>query len=43
MIALAKVYEKFYIDARGIHAEGVVIENGFRVLAGSEVQSFEVP
>lgn len=40
---MAKVYEKFYIDARGIHAEGVVIENGFRVLAGSEVQSFEVP
>ena len=40
---MANIGEKFYIDARGIRAAGIVIEGGFRVLAGSEVQSFEVP
>ena len=29
--------DKFYINARGIRAEGTVIDGGFRVLAGSEV------
>lgn len=31
--------ERFHIDARGIHAEGVVTENGFTVFAGSEVRN----
>ena len=40
---MAKVGEKFYINARGIHAEGVVTESGFRVLAGSEVRPTIAP
>lgn len=40
---MAKIGEKFYIDARGIHAEGVVTENGFRVLTGSEVRPTIAP
>ena len=35
---MAKLGEQFYIDARGIHASGVVTENGFRVFKGSEVR-----
>ena len=30
--------EKFFIDARGIHASGVVTENGFLVYKGSELR-----
>ena len=40
---MAKVGEKFYINARGIHAEGVVTESGFRVLAGREVRPTIAP
>lgn len=40
---MAKIGDKFYVDARGIHAEGIVTETGFRVFAGSEVRSKEVP
>ena len=36
---MAKPGEKFHIDARGIHAEGMVIESGFVVFAGSEVRN----
>ena len=35
---MAKVGEKFYIDARGIKAQGGVTENGFVLLAGSEIR-----
>lgn len=35
---MAKPGEKFYIDARGIKAEGVVTETGFLVLKGSQVR-----
>lgn len=35
---MAKPGERFHIDARGIHAEGVVTETGFIALAGSEVR-----
>lgn len=36
---MAKPGDEFFIDARGIKAHGVVTENGFRVLSGSEVRS----
>lgn len=36
---MANPGEKFYIDARGIHAEGVVTETGFRVFKDSEVRN----
>ncbi len=36
---MAKPGEKFHIDARGIHADGMVSENGFVVFAGSEVRN----
>ena len=36
---MAKVGDKFYTDMRGIHAEGIITEGGFRVLAGSEVKN----
>ena len=32
---------KFYLDGRGIHAEGVITETGFLVLKGSEVRDHE--
>ncbi len=35
---MAKAGEKFYLDARGIKASGVVTENGFTVFKGSEVR-----
>ena len=38
---MSKPGEKFYIDARGIKASGVVTENGFAVFAGSEVRDKE--
>lgn len=38
---MAKSGEKFYIDARGVKAEGVVTENGFMVFAGSEVRNYQ--
>lgn len=36
---MANPGEKFHIDARGIHAEGMVIEDGFTVFSGSEVRN----
>ena len=33
--------DKFYLDMRTIHAEGIVTENGFRVLKGSEVRNWQ--
>ena len=36
---MAKPGEKFHIDARGIHAEGMVTDAGFTVFAGSEVRN----
>ncbi len=36
---MAKPGERFQFDARGIHAEGIVTENGFTVFAGSEVRN----
>ncbi len=38
---MAKPGDNFYTDMRGIHAEGVVTENGFMVLKGSEVRDHE--
>ncbi len=38
---MAKPGDRFYLDMRGIHAEGVVTENGFTVLKGSEVRNHE--
>jgi DNA repair photolyase len=38
---MAKPGDIFYTNMRGIHAEGVVTENGFLVLKGSEVRDFE--
>ena len=35
---MPRVGEKFYTNMRGIHAEGIVTESGFRVFAGSEVR-----
>ena len=35
---MPKPGERFHFDARGIHAEGIVTENGFTALAGSEVR-----
>lgn len=36
---MAKPGEKFYINARGIRASGVVTKNGFTVFKGSEVRA----
>ena len=36
---MAKPGEKFYIDARGIKASGMVTETGFIAFAGSEVRN----
>ena len=33
--------KKYYTDMRGIHAEGILTENGFTILAGSEVRNHE--
>ena len=38
---MAKIGDKFYLDMRNIHAEGVVTKNGFMVLKGSEVRDHE--
>ena len=38
---MAKPGDRFCTDMRGIHAEGVVTENGFMVLKGSEVRDYE--
>lgn len=38
---MSKPGDKFYLDMRTIHAEGVVTENGFRVLKGSEVRNWQ--
>ena len=38
---MSKVGDHFYLDLRGIHAEGVVTEKGFRVLKGSEVRNWQ--
>lgn len=38
---MAKSGDKFFTDMRGIHAEGIVIEDGFTVLKGSEVRNHE--
>ena len=38
---MAKPGDKFYLDMRTIHAEGVVTETGFRVLKGSEVRNWQ--
>lgn len=35
---MAKPGEKFFIDARGVKASGIVTENGFIVVAGSAVR-----
>ena len=35
---MAKAGEKFYIDARGVKAQGVVSEKGFVLLEGSEIR-----
>ena len=35
--------DKFYLDLRTIHAEGVVTETGFRVFKGSEVRNWQAP
>lgn len=36
---MPKPGERFHIDARGIHADGMVTEKGFVVFAGSEVRN----
>lgn len=36
---MPKTGEKFHIDAREIHVDGVVTENGFTVFKGSEVRN----
>lgn len=38
---MAKPGEKFYLDLRGIHAEGMVTETGFIVFKGSEVRNWQ--
>ena len=35
---MPKAGEKFYLDARGIKASGIVTEDGFTIFAGSEVR-----
>jgi len=40
---MANPGEKFYIDARGVKAEGIVTESGFKVLAGSFVMPTHKP
>lgn len=38
---MANVGDKFHTDMRGIHADAVAVESGFRVLAGSQVKNHE--
>ena len=38
---MAKPGDKFYLDMRTIHAEGIVTENSFKVLKGSEVRNWQ--
>lgn len=38
---MAQPGDKFYLDLRGIHAEGMVTENGFIVYKGSEVRNWQ--
>ena len=38
---MASVGDKFHTDMRGIHAEGMVTENGFLIFAGSGVRDHE--
>ncbi len=38
---MAKPGEKFYIDARGIKASGIVTKTGFIAFAGSEVRNHQ--
>ena len=38
---MAQIGDRFHTDMRGIHAEGMVTENGFIVFAGSEVRNFQ--
>lgn len=38
---MANIGDRFYLDLRGIHAEGVVTENGFLVYKGSEVRNWQ--
>ncbi len=40
---MANPGDKFYINARGVKAEGVVTDSGFRVLKGSNVISTHKP
>lgn len=40
---MAKPGEKFYIDARGVNAAGIVTKDGFRVYEGSEVRPTIAP
>ena len=35
---MAKSGEKFYIDARGVKAQGAISEKGFILLKGSEIR-----
>ena len=36
---MVKIGEEFHLDARGIKAKGIVTENGFMVLSGSQVRA----
>lgn len=38
---MAHIGDKFYLDMRSIHAEGIVTESGFRVLKGSQVRDWQ--
>ena len=38
---MSKPGDKFYLDLRGIHAEGVVTDTGFLVYKGSEVRNWQ--
>ena len=40
---MAKPGDVFYTDMRGIHAKGMVTENGFKILKGSTVRNHEAP
>lgn len=40
---MARIGDKFYIDARGVKAEGIVTEKGFKVLRGSYVMPTHKP
>ena len=38
---MANPGDKFFLDLRGIHAEGMVTESGFVVFKGSEVRNHQ--